>query len=152
MYQFSHSGYGGTATSYSVLSGSATLQPNGINCYITTSGGATVCATVTNTCGAGAPYCFYVPGASSFKAFPNPAKNLVTVDIESLQKQDGELFLYSEKDPKHPVKTVALNDAIKNRQGGKITIDVSELPRGTYFLRYVLKERDSQNSMRIVLN
>ncbi|MCF0069893.1 hypothetical protein LZD49_05380 [Dyadobacter sp. CY261] len=55
---------GGTGTTYNfyVTSGSATLVPNGGDCYITTVDGATVCVAGTNAAGTGTPYCFYVPG------------------------------------------------------------------------------------------
>lgn len=141
MYQFSHSSQPNVTYSYSLEAGSAILNQNGNDCYITTTTGASVCITGTNTCGSdplsGSKYCFYVPGTSGLRTYPNPAKDRLTVDVKALRstgKTPSVLYLYSEKNPLVPVKKIVLDNASKLNTDGELELNVQGLPRGTYYL------------------
>ena len=106
MWQFSQNSSGpGVSYTFYVSSGSAVLNQQNQDCYITTSGGATVCVTGTNSCGTGTPYCFYIPAAGGMlkTVYPNPATNLLSLefnDNESPNTIPFEVILYSEKSMK----------------------------------------------------
>ena len=145
MWQFSQtSGGSGVTYSFYVSSGSAILNPQNQDCFITTSEGATVCVSGINSCGTGTPYCFYIPPASGFlKAiYPNPATDILSLEF----KGDGtsnttpyELVLFSEKSM-NEVKRLSSNEILANASfliNQKLEMDVRNLPRGVYILHIV---------------
>lgn len=145
MWQFSQtSGGSGVTYSFYVSSGSAMLNQLNQDCFITTSEGATVCVSGTNSCGTGTPYCFYIPPASGFlKAiYPNPATDVLSLEF----KGDGisnttqyELILFSEKSM-NEVKRLSSNEILANKSflmNQKLEMDVRNLPRGVYILHIV---------------
>ena len=106
--------------------------------------------TATNSCGSYAEdFVFYLE-SGMFKFYPNPAKDNVTLEFantELLAAMPSKVELFSEKSI-WPVRSVLIKE-ISNKQGfrdgNKLDINVSDLPRGTYYLRATksegLKER-----------
>ncbi|AEI48757.1 hypothetical protein [Runella slithyformis] len=66
MWQLSHAASPGSTSTYSVWSGSASLIPNGNDCYVTTTDGAVIELVCTNSCGNSTPYQFIIPPSSSY--------------------------------------------------------------------------------------
>lgn len=145
MWQFSQSvtGPGITYTFY-VSSGTAQLNQQLQDCYITTTEGATVCVTGTNSCGTGTPYCFYIPPASGLlrTVYPNPVTNLLTLEFNTSKSSYSipfEVILYSEKSMK-AVKHLTqeeVNSLESFKTNHSIEMDVADLPRGIYYLHTI---------------
>lgn len=162
MWQFSQiSEYPSTTYAFSVTSGSASVIQNVGDAYITTSGGATICVTGTNSCGSGAPFCFYVPASGGMlKAVsPNPAREDLSVQFNNAEKADllpSTLLLYQESST-NPIKSISVRNALENKtlvDRDKIKISVADLPRGVYYL-HAIPSRDSKQDIqkvRIVLD
>jgi hypothetical protein len=103
-----------------------------------TYGYRTVKATATNVCGSySEDFVFYLQ--SSYRAYPNPAKETFAVEFTSTENQlalPDELTLVSEKDGRI-VRRVSLKEVYEQkafRQGNKVDFDISDLARGTYYL------------------
>jgi hypothetical protein len=68
--------------------------------------------------------------AISFNLYPNPATDMITVDVESIQNTSGinnmVIFDLIGKEVLHETITI-ISD--------KLTVDVSDLPNGNYFVR-----------------
>lgn len=149
-----------TTYSFNVVSGSATLSQNTGDCYITTSGGADVCVTGTNTYGTCDPYCFYVPGGGGYMraASPNPAKDKLTLQFtntESLKSLPSDIYLYPENST-NAVRSVSVKDIYDRKafeDGDKINLSVGDLPRGVYYV-HAIPSTDSKLStqkIRVIL-
>lgn len=145
MWQFSQtSGGPGVTYTFYVSSGSAVLNPQNQDCYITTPGGATICVTATNSCGTGIPYCFYLPPAGGYlkTVYPNPATDLLSIEFErdvSSHIVSFDLILYSEKSME-AVKRLAHEDLValdSFHTNQKLEIDVKNLPRGVYYIHLI---------------
>lgn len=161
MWQFSQGVSGpGVTFSFYVSSGSAVLNQQSQDCYITTSGGATICVTGTNSCGTGTPYCFYLPPASGMlqMVYPNPATNILSLEFNNSEPSKTipfEVILYSKKSMK-AIKRLSSEeiDALESFNANqKIEMNVGNLPRGTYFLHIVPdgKSKMPVQKTRIVL-
>jgi hypothetical protein len=157
MWQFSHDYQPGASWSYYVASGSATLQQNVGDCYITTSTGASVCVYGSNSCGSGSTYCFDVPaGGGSYmqSVSPNPAKDRLVLQFkstESLKTLPDYVSLYTENSTEY-VKSISIKDVYERKafeQGDKLNIDVNDLPRGIYYLHVIPNEESKQPTQRI---
>lgn len=150
----------GTTYSFYVASGSATLSQNTGDCYITTSGGASVCVTATNVNGTCDPYCFYVPSGGSYMraASPNPAKDRLTLQFtntESLESLPSDILLYAENST-NAVRSVSVKDIYDRKafeDGDKISLSVRDLPRGVYYV-HAMQNTDSKlptQKIRVIL-
>ncbi|SHM79382.1 hypothetical protein SAMN04488057_103347 [Cyclobacterium lianum] len=145
MWQFSQSVTGpGITYNFYVSSGSAQLNQQLQDCYITTTEGATVCVTGTNSCGTGTPYCFYIPPASGLlrTVYPNPVTNLLTLEFNTSKSSYSipfEVILYSEKTMEAVIhltqEEVNSLESFKTNHG--IEMDVADLPRGIYYLHTI---------------
>ncbi|CAN0079641.1 unnamed protein product, partial [Phaeothamnion confervicola] len=162
MWQFSQiSEYPSTSYAFNVTSGSASVIQNYGDAYITTSAGATICVTGTNSCGSGTPYCFYIPAAGGMlKAVsPNPAQDDLTVQFQNAEKSEllpTTLLLFHESST-NPVKSISVQNALEKKtlnDGDKLKISVSDLPRGIYYLHAIPAQDSKQDiqKVRIVLN
>lgn len=149
MWQFSQVADGSPISySFYVSSGSAILNQQSQDCYITTSTGATVCVTGTNPCGTGTPYCFYIPGPGGMlkTVYPNPASNVVALEFNDSKSAGNipfQINLYSEKSTK-AVKSLSFEQARaldSYKLNKKIEMDVSSLPRGTYYIHIIPDEK-----------
>lgn len=107
-----------------------------------TSGSRHVRVTVTNTCGSYyEDFVFYLMGGSMM-AYPNPATDLLTLEFVNAEISESlpeKVELYSEGSSKS-IKTILIQDIYKNKafkDGNKVELDVSNLPRGTYYLHVI---------------
>lgn len=141
MWQLSYNAQPGATSTYAVVSGLATLSPHINDCYVTTPGGAVISLTSTTSCGSAVHY-FYLPAnGGMFKVFPNPVKNILTLQIknaEIMEEYPSQVIFYSQIN-QNRLKIVNINQkSIKN--GNKIEVDVRDLPRGLYYLHVVSKK------------
>jgi len=161
MWQFSQTSGGPRVTyTFYISSGSAVLNPQDQDCYITTPGGATICVTGTNSCGTGTPYCFYLPPAGGYlkTVYPNPATDLLSIEFEgdvSSHMVSFDLILYSEKSME-AVKRLVYEDLVAMNSfhtNQKLEIDVKNLPRGVYYIHLIPdpKSNLSVQKVRVVL-
>jgi hypothetical protein len=151
MWQFSQTSAGpGVTYSFYVSSGSAILNPQNQDCYISTTGGATVCVSGTNSCGTGTPYCFYIPPAGGFlkTVYPNPATDVLSFEFRgdgSSNTVSYELILFSEKSMK-AVKRMSSDEILASesfKASQKLEMNVGYLPRGVYYIHIVPDSRSN---------
>lgn len=131
---------------YAPNNGQVSYNPSGSYCYFSTNGVSsfTMQITYTNECGTfyrGIPFVIY----SSYKVFPNPSKDVVTVTFEIDEKIDNKLSLptdislYNER--QEIVKTSRPQDLYGaktlNVSDNKITFDMKGYARGLYVLNIV---------------
>ena|GEM_PF-4623614 len=145
MWQFSQTSVGsGVTYSFYVSSGSAVLNPQNQDCFITTSEGATVCVSGINSCGTGMPYCFYIPPAGGFlkSVYPNPATDMLSLEFRGdipTSNIPFELLLFSDKSM-NTVRRLSPNEikaSVSFQINQKLEMDVRNLPRGVYILHIV---------------
>jgi hypothetical protein len=158
MWQFSHAVSPGTISwTYYVAAGSAFLNQQGGDCYITTTDGASVCVYGTNSCGQASAYCFNVPAAGGGymrAASPNPTKDQLTLQFtntRSLQTLPSDVYLYAENSTK-AVRSIAVGDVYKRQafeEGDKIKVPVGDLPRGIYYLHVIPNQDSKQPTQKI---
>lgn len=142
------------------------------NAFLTNYGGANTAFTsyvadcyelsvqVANACGSSqtsvticAQNCF-----ASYTAYPNPAKDQVTIEFEDVDRADAlpdEIILLSEASTK-AIKTVNVQDAFYRKalkNGHQVQIEVKDLPRGTYYLHIKNSRRKNKevDSIRLLL-
>jgi Trypsin len=153
--------YGGWPTSNSFLNTSTSVATNDRACFGTNNTGSyflTVYA--TNTCGTISRNIIVQVNSCGFRVFPNPAQTTIAVEFEEPDKIESipdVIDLIDEKTLKK-VKTKdvkALKEKEKNnpKAYGKIDFDVTDLPRGTYYL-YMGFENKNGNKVeqtRIIL-
>lgn len=162
MWQFSQiSEYPSTTYAFNVTSGSASVVQNGGDAYISTISGATICVTGTNSCGTGAPFCFYIPASGGMLkgVSPNPAHEDLSVQFNNPEKVEllpATLLLYQESST-NPIKSISVRSAVENKTligGDKVKISVSDLPRGIYYLHAIPAQNSKQDvqKIRILLN
>jgi hypothetical protein len=128
---------------------------NGGNCQVYVSGSygnAALNITASNTCGStSASTIFYIP--SSYRMAPNPARNTLTVSFSNTEDEyalPDELELISEKNGSSKLKVnvteIFKKKAFKN--GKDLPLDVSELERGTYYLRVRNSRQSAEKGLR----
>lgn len=104
-----------------------------------TNGFRQVKLTATNACGNYAEDFVFLLESGNFKAYPNPAKEKITLEFGNpamLAVMSTKVELYPEKSAK-PVHSMLIKDLFDDkgfREGNKLDLDVSKLPRGTYYL------------------
>lgn len=160
MWQLSHTSQPGFSSSYTVYSGSASLIPNGNDCYVTTSDGAVIQLIVSSACGSSSsPYHFFIPAQGGMMlAYPNPVKENITLQFKNIELQEQlpeSVKLYSEKSGE-AVKFISVTDYFNRKafkDGNKIELNVTDLPRGTYYLHVYpnAKHGSEPQKMRMVL-
>ncbi|WP_353721911.1 T9SS type A sorting domain-containing protein [Dyadobacter sp. 676] len=115
--------------------------------------------TTSNVCGSITKFHgFQAVSCAGFTAFPNPASDELTIQFEnteSLNYLHNEIQLIDEKSQKN-VKTVNLSEIFVLKQfenGNQIKLKVSDLPRGTYYLRGIPAEGSKMEveTLRILL-
>jgi hypothetical protein len=81
---------------------------------------------------------------SGLSVYPNPARDVINLDYSSNSNkeiQPKQIILYNERSD--VVRTISNNKTITaNASGSKTQVDVSSLPRGTYYL-YVMPNAGS---------
>ena len=135
------------------------MNPQGSDCYVTTNGGATVAAVATNSFGTSNTLYYYIPAMGSFtSAYPNPAKDLLTLEFTTLKFSESlpsKIEILSEHHTK-PVIYVPVRE-IYDKNGfaddNKIQIDVKNLSRGIYYLHVspALNSHEEKSIVRILL-
>lgn len=133
------------------MSGSATLVPNNNDCYVTTTGGAMVSVTASNTCGTSNTVYYDIPAAEGYRmmAYPNPTKNVLTLELKS--EDVSSVDIYSQSSAER-VKSVSVKDFVKDnasKEGPKVELNVGDLPRGIYYL-HINPKVDSKQKVQIV--
>lgn len=160
MWQLSYNAQPGATSTYSLVSGSATLTPYINDCYVTTPGGAVISLVSTVPgCGASSPYYFYLPSSGSMlKVFPNPVSEIIYIevgDFGDLENLPSMLNLYSEKSG-NIVRSISVDEIYKlgSLKDGKIEMDVKELHKGLYFLHLVPRKGKGNKTekMQIIIN
>lgn len=107
--------------------------------------------TATNSCGNYAEdFVFLLE--SGFKVYPNPATEKITLEFANaamLAAMPSKIELFAEKFAQ-PVRSVVIKevfDRIGLQEGNKLHLNVSDLPRGTYYLHATR----SENSQEVVV-
>lgn len=146
----------GSSCSWTNAGGSGNFYPNGFSCNAYPTNFLRVRAQVSNQYGTGESYTFFLfkQGYNGYRmAYPNPAKENVTVDFdypEIAQDLLRRLDLVDEKGTS--VRRFDL-DWAKSRnyfaQSKSVSLDVKELPKGTYYLH--IQIGDKLNKERIVV-
>ena len=79
---------------WTVIGGSGTLYPQGASCDVYFTDFVRVQAQTNNRCGGGQSYTFYLlkNGYRSYKIYPNPASNKLTVDFEHKELAEARLY------------------------------------------------------------
>lgn len=140
-----------TTCTWTLVSGSATLVPNNNDCYVTTTGGAMVSITASNTCGTSNTVYYDIPAAEGYRmmAYPNPTKNVLTLELKS--EDVSSVDIYSQSSAER-VKSVSVKDFVKDnasKEGPKVELNVGDLPRGIYYL-HINPKVDSKQKVQIV--
>ncbi|GAB3911613.1 hypothetical protein GCM10028803_53510 [Larkinella knui] len=156
MWQCMHGGgWPGNTYYWSVVSGSASLVPNGPDCYVTTSGGATIALYATNECGTSSTIYYNIPPAGSFfKVYPNPAHDVLTIQFispKNIEALPEKVNLYSEKSS-IAVISVDVKEAYGKNEfegGDKLNLNVKNLPRGIYYLHIIPESNQNQEIQRV---
>ena len=132
-----------TSYNYSPSNGSVIYYPNGSNCYFNNNGVNyfNMQIVVNNICGATYRTIPFIIN-SNYKISPNPAKDILTVEFEldsqdeSYQALPVEIFLRNENglnlkvaNPQEMYRSKTLTS-----KSNKVTLDVKNLLRGTYYL------------------
>lgn len=113
-----------------------------------------------NICGAISKNVIFQVNNCGFRVFPNPAQTTVAVEFEEPDKIESipdVIDLVEEKTQKKvkskDVKTIKEKEKNNPKAYGKIEIDVSDLPRGVYYLNmsYENKNGSKIEQIRIVL-
>jgi len=151
MYQCSNIVTPYSSCTWTLVSGSATLVPNTNDCYVTTTGGAMVSVTASNTCGTSNTVYYDIPAAEGYRmmAYPNPTKNVLTLELKS--EDVSSVDIYSQSSAER-VKSVPVKDFVKDnasKEGPKVELNVGDLPRGIYYL-HINPKVDSKQKVQIV--
>ncbi|WP_353717766.1 T9SS type A sorting domain-containing protein [Dyadobacter sp. 676] len=113
------------------------------NCFGSVQKGITICV---DNCAKGTPI---------YKIFPNPAKDQVKIqfeDVHAIEQLPQIVRLFSEAGAKE-VREIQATEQYATatfEQDRAITVPVSDLPRGTYYLMLVNRDGSSEN-VRLVL-
>lgn len=154
---------GSTTFSYNNYSGTGNMtidlySPSSANTQMyvhssSTNGSRNVRVNATNSCGSYyEDFVFYLIGGSFMAVYPNPVQNEVTIEAQAVETMLESIVLFSEQTGQ--IAKVAVVEDLKydNRlQRDKILLNVADLPRGTYYLQLVTKEKSDQPRKRIRL-
>jgi hypothetical protein len=133
---------GGTAYFNSYVNNCYGIDITVSNCFGSVQKGITICV---DNCAKGAPI---------YKVFPNPAKDQVKIQFDDVAKEalPQVIKLFSEIGGKE-VRSVQVGEQFEGGsfdQDKTITLSVSDLPRGTYYLRLVNRDSSAEN-VRLIL-
>lgn len=133
---------GGTAYFNSYVNNCYGIDITVSNCFGSVQKGITICV---DNCAKGTPI---------YKVFPNPANDQVKIQFDNAAKEalPQVIKLFSEISGKE-VRSVQVAEHFESGsfdQDKTITLSVSDLPRGTYYLRLVNRDGSAEN-VRLVL-
>ncbi|RYF66948.1 MAG: hypothetical protein EOO39_22120 [Cytophagaceae bacterium] len=137
----------GTATgaNWEVTHGNGSISPQGTSCNAYPTDFMRVVGTATNQYGAGQNATFYLfkSGSSPYRmAYPNPARDQVTLDFENGLMAEELLTSLSLLDEKgkswrsFDVKEAKVKNYFKEHKG--VTLEVKGMPKGIYYLHIKL--------------
>lgn len=131
---------------YAPNNSSVSYYPSGNSCSFTTNGVSsfTMQITYTNTCGTfyrAIPFVIY----SSYKIYPNPSKDYLTVAFDIDASFDNSLGLPSElnlfNEKQELVKNIYPQESYKTKnlssQNNKVIFDLRTYPKGLYYLHVI---------------
>lgn len=113
--------------------------------------------TATNACGNYAEdFVFLLE--SGFKVYPNPATEKITLEFASaamLSAMPSKIELFTERSTQS-VRSVVIREIFDKkgfREGNKLDLNVSDLPRGTYYLHTTRSEnsREVVDKLKVIL-
>ncbi|AEI48756.1 T9SS type A sorting domain-containing protein [Runella slithyformis] len=87
-------------------------------------------------------------------AYPNPAKDIVTLQFkntESAELLPEQILLYSEKSTS-ALRTISVQNVFERKafiDGNKIEVNVADLPFGVYFLHIIPNKKTTQKVEKI---
>lgn len=143
MYQFYyfHTLNNAISTTYSVYSGTANLIPFAIHdVFVSTMTGATIQGISTNACGPSTFHFVVPPPSGMLTVYPNPVENQISIQLKNTEINElipetivilNELGITSGKS----INVKKLVDSKQLIDGNKIIVNVTDLPRGTYYLK-----------------
>lgn len=108
----------------------------------------------TNNCGTATRNPTFT-ASSGFRAFPNPAKEELTVEFDNTAYQEAlpvALEIVSEKQMK-TVRTVNVQDVFTRKafkNGKQIEFDIRDLPRGVYYLKMLNLRQEKEKQVEMV--
>ncbi len=138
-----------TTFAWSVVGGSGTILPNGPNCSATPNNFLMVKVTPSNSCGSGGNYTYYLQKIGGYagagNVYPNPATNVLFVQFDADTDAANTFESYTLRSDKMGIVKMAHMDREEARQyfeqNEELSIDVSSLPRGKYYLTLMVNGR-----------
>jgi Secretion system C-terminal sorting domain len=109
----------------------------------------TINVTANNSCGTNSRMLFITVNNCGVRVFPNPASNVVKIEFENPDKLESIPDLIELYDEKKQKKSKSM-DISKNKKG-LIEMDVSDLPRGTYYLKMTYEKKSEVETIRVIL-
>lgn len=109
----------------------------------------TINVVANNPCGFNSRTYFITVNNCGYRVFPNPAKNTVQIVFENPDQPESipnTIELYDEK-TQEKVKALDLSKSKKS----SVEMDVSELPRGTYYLKLAFDKKSEVETIRLIL-
>ena len=131
-----------TLSTISVANDRACFESNITNTYA-------VNIITNNTCGVKNRQLFITVNNCGARIFPNPASNVVKIEFENPDKLESIPDLIELYDERKQKKSKSM-DISKNKKG-LIEMDVSDLPRGTYYLKMTYEKKSEIETIRIIL-
>ena len=119
------------------------ITVNVSNCFGSVQKGITICV---DYCGARV--------ATSHTVFPNPAREVVNIEfdnVDDFSTLPSTILLVSEKSGKQVKSVNALKQYANFKENKKLAIDVSDVPRGTYYL-HMGRPNGETTKTRLILN
>ncbi|MNY45347.1 hypothetical protein D3C86_1804400 [compost metagenome] len=84
--------------------------------------------------------------------YPNPVQNELTIEAQAVETTVESLVLISEQTGQIAKEATVKDLKQDNKlQGDKILLNVADLPRGTYYLQLITKEKTDHPRERIRL-
>lgn len=154
---------GSTTFSYNNYSGTGNMtidlySPSSPNTQMyvyssSTSGSRHVRVNATNSCGSYyEDFVFYIAGGFLMAVYPNPVQNELTIEAQAVETTVESLVLISEQTGQIAKEATVKDLKQDNKlQGDKILLNVADLPRGTYYLQLITKEKTDHPRERIRL-
>lgn len=147
--QLSSTSPSATSFTWTIVGGSGTILPNGPNCLATPNSFLMVRVTAVNSCGVGENYIYYLrkiggdTGAGN--VYPNPATNVLFIQFDADTDAANTFESYTLRSDKMGIVKMAHMDREEARQyfeqNEELSIDVSGLPRGKYYLTLMVNGR-----------
>ncbi|TAG24623.1 MAG: hypothetical protein EAZ32_19885 [Cytophagia bacterium] len=153
--------YSGWPSANSFFNTSTQAVSNDRTCFGTNNTGSYfLTVNANNSCGSSARSIVVQVNSCGLRVFPNPAKNVVSVEFENPELLESIPDLIEIQDEKSQKIVKSSNvKAIKDKNRGnpksyeRIDFEVTDLPRGTYYVQVTFDQRSEKNktAYRIIL-